>query len=137
MTFPARPDSPLRDQLNAVHALLLRIHKSLVDLERFRFEQTVGPVGTPLEFLDRLLNDPTFAWLRPLSELIVQIDEAASARTGVDRNHAAALLAQTRHLLTPSDDAAHPFHPRYLQALQDSPDLTAAHADFKRALPPV
>ena len=137
MATSARNDPPdgaaVRQKLNATHAALLRVHKALIDHERDRYASAQRPVGSPLEFLQLLLKDPRFAWLRPLSELIVQIDETASARTPVDTEMAGALLKQAAGLLAP-DEQADPgaFARHYHHALQESPAVAAAHADWKR-----
>ncbi|HZZ41861.1 MAG TPA: hypothetical protein VFE58_02915 [Tepidisphaeraceae bacterium] len=131
MTLP--PDAALRQKLNATHAALLRIHKALVDHERDRYARAQRPVGSPLEFLNLLLHDPRFAWLRPISELIVQLDETASTRTPVDPDQAANLLKQAQTLLTPAESAeGFPHH--YHHALQESPEVSAAHAEWKRTI---
>jgi hypothetical protein len=132
---PRRPVDPdagvLRARLNAAHAVLLRVHKTLVDNERVRYERAQRPLGTPLEFLQLLLKDPRFAWLRPVSELIVQIDEAASSREPIDPGQAMALIVQARALLTP-DESATGFPQQYHHAIQESPEVAAAHAEWKR-----
>ena len=53
---------------------LLRLHKTLLDWERGGYERIHGR-QTSNDLLNALLNDPQFAWLRPISQLIVRIDE--------------------------------------------------------------
>jgi hypothetical protein len=139
MAHPRNPDpadAALRRQLNTAHAGLLRVHKALVDHERNRYAAAQRPVGTPLQFLQLLLTDPRFAWLRPISELIVQIDEAASSRDPVPPATAAALLTQAKSLLTPAEspEGSTSFPDQYHQAIQESPEVAAAHAEWKRSL---
>ena len=55
---------------------LLHLHKTLVDSERISYEQTIGTIPSPNHFLQLLTNDPWFAWLHPLSLLIVAMDQA-------------------------------------------------------------
>ena len=52
-----------------------------------------------------LIRDPFFAWLRPMSALIVQIDEFVMSKEPTDPADGRALLAQARALLTPDDPA--------------------------------
>src|SRR6476646_11734757 len=54
---------------------LLHLHKTLLDWERAAYERLHGRTS-PGSLLTALMNDPQFAWLRPLSELIVRIDES-------------------------------------------------------------
>jgi hypothetical protein len=138
MANPRRPakspaDEALHRRLNAAHAGLLRVHKTIIDHERSRYERSSGPVGTPLEFLHLVLNDPWFAWVRPISELIVQIDEFTASREPTEPHQGEALLKQARDLLVPSesDDS---FAREYFRAMQESPDIAIAHAEWRETV---
>ena len=64
-----------RERLNNVRDGLLRLHKGLLASERVGYEKANGRIASRQEFLQLALKDDWFAWLRPVSELIVQIDE--------------------------------------------------------------
>ena len=66
------PDAPAL--LTNVRQGLLRLHKTLLDWERGNYERTHGRQSTT-DLLNAFLQDPHFAWLRPMSQLIVRIDE--------------------------------------------------------------
>jgi hypothetical protein len=75
------------------------------------------------------------AWLRPLSELIVAIDEALDgdeAEPGAETPET--LVARVRALVAPPDPAT-PFGRRYLAMLQVSPGVVMAHSGLMGALP--
>jgi hypothetical protein len=106
---------------------LLDLHKALVDSERVSYEKTIGAIQSPNHFLQLLTGDPWFAWLHPLSQLIVAMDEAlddkeVQSSAGVD-----ALVNQTRLLLVASEDGDG-FSKHYFDALQRDPDVVLAHA---------
>ena len=61
--------------LGDVRAALLRLHKTLLDSEKLRYEKTHGRINGGLAFLQLAANDPWFAWIRPIGSLIVEIDE--------------------------------------------------------------
>src|SRR5690348_1159327 len=69
-----------RDRLQALRSALLTLHKALVDSERVEYERVMGKIQSPNHFLQLLTTDPWFAWLSPLSKLIVSIDEALDAK---------------------------------------------------------
>lgn len=107
---------------------LLNLHKTLVDSERVSYEQTVGTIPSPNHFLQLLTNDPWFAWLHPLSLLIVAMDQALdNKRQPITEADAAALIQQTRTLLIASEDGEG-FSKHYFDALQRDPDVVFAHA---------
>ena len=58
---------------------LLNLHKTLIETERAAFESERGAM-TNGQFLQALMEDPFFQWLRPYSGLIVEIDEALADR---------------------------------------------------------
>ena len=117
--------SSTRQQLDDVRRALLRIHKALLDDARIRYEREQGRIEGTGTLLQLVLNDPWFAWLHPLSGLVVQIDEllAADDPTTAD---AEVLLNQARALLKP-DENGEGFARRYHRAIQDVPDVLIAH----------
>jgi hypothetical protein len=68
--FSAKRMTPLSE----LRRHLLDLHQALVDAMRRDYERTSGRLSDG-EFLEALVNDPAFAWLRPLTALIVRLDE--------------------------------------------------------------
>jgi len=109
------------------------VHKALLDHERVRYEKANGRVAGSGDFLQLVIHDPWFAWLHPLSELVVQVDELA-ARTEPSPATAAevdTLVEEARALLR-ADEQGEEFQRRYYRALQDSPEVGMVHATWKR-----
>src|SRR5947209_3683903 len=122
----------LRERLRGVSRALLRLHKSLLDDERAQFERVRGRIESSGEFLQLVLHDEWFAYLRPFSALLVQIDELLDAEEAT-RAEADALIAEARATLKPSE-AGSEFERRYYAALQREPDVILAHRDAVRIL---
>ena len=120
-----------RHRLIEVRGALLHLHKTLLDHERTAYEQRYGQVA-PGELLRLIISDRHFAWLHPVSELIVRIDELLDAGPQADAKDTSSLLEQTRTLLRSGDDNL--FRGRYRTVLQENPDAVLAHADIIRAL---
>lgn len=112
---------------------LLKLHKTLVDSERASYEQTIGPIPSPNHFLHLLTTDPWFAWLQPLSQLIVAMDEALDARTPLTPAVVVAFFKQTRELLV-ANETGEGFAHHYFDALQRDADVVMAHADVAQRL---
>ncbi len=119
------------ERLQALRSRLLRLHKALVESERVQYEKVIGKIQSPNHFLQLLTNDPWFAWLSPLSQLIVSIDEALDAREPLTTPRAEALLKESARLLTASENGSG-FARHYYEALQRDPNVVLAHADVKR-----
>ena len=123
-----------RDDLKQLRQGLLRLHKTLLDLERVGYERARGRIGNSYEFLQLVLKDPWFDWLHRLSELIVQIDETLDTRDPdqpATEEDAKALMARAKSLLSPSETGSE-FQKNYFLALQQSPDVVLLHAEMMR-----
>jgi hypothetical protein len=121
------PESTL-EQLRKLRRGLLSLHKTLLDIERAAYEQAHGRVSSG-ELLRLLLGHEQFAWLRPISELVVRIDEMMDADDPLTVEEAESLLDQTRRLLAPSETGS-AFERRYYAALQGDPDVVLAHREI-------
>src|SRR3974390_1267509 len=120
-----------RQRLQALRDALLKLHKALVDSERVSYEKTVGPIQSPNHFLQLLTSDPWFAWLQPLSQLIVSMDEALDDKDSLTPTTVEALVTQTTHLLVASENSEG-FPGHYFEALQRDPDVVMAQAEVSR-----
>ena len=123
----------MRTRLRDLRARLLGLHKVLLDDARAAYEMDRGRVGSTANLLQLVINDPWFAWLHPLSELIVRIDETVETDSPATEADGAALVDQVEHLLVPAENGEH-FGRRYFDALQRQPAVVLAHADVRRAL---
>lgn len=114
---------------DALIARLLDLHKTLLDLTRAEYEREHGAVTSTGALLQLVTQDPAFAWLRPVSQLIVALDdEDALAEAGGAR-------ALAERVFTPGNV----FYDRYVGVLQVDPAIVLAHAETMRAvkaLPP-
>lgn len=128
-------ESNLSQQLKPVRKTLLDLHKALIDSDRVSYEQTVGPISSPNHFLQLLTNDPWFAWIQPLSQLIVAMDEALDEKEPVTAAEVEALLNRTRNMLVASE-TGDGFARHYFDALQRDPDVVLAHAEVTKILGP-
>ena len=121
--------------LSGLRNALLELHKTLVDSERITYEGTMGPIESPNHFFQLMTTDPWFAWMRPISQLIVEIDERLDARVAPTTAEVAAYVNRTRLLLVASE-TDNRFGQHYFEALQRDPDVVLAHARAARHFRP-
>ena len=114
-----------RTRLSDLRHALLRLHKTLLEWERAAYERVHGRASAG-ELLKVIVEDPQFAWLRPISELIVRIDATLDAEASDGAADVDALIARARTVVAP-DEAGTPYAQRYLAALQEHPDAVFAH----------
>ncbi|HUS13221.1 MAG TPA: hypothetical protein VMZ30_22310 [Pyrinomonadaceae bacterium] len=124
-----------RKNLTRVRTVLLRLHKTLLDFEREGYERARGKIGNSYEFLQLVMSDAWFAWLRQLSELIVEMDELLASKETPKEQTAVALVQQANMLLTPSESGSE-FQKKYFAAMQESPEVVLAHSEFANVLGP-
>ncbi|MBI3608917.1 MAG: hypothetical protein HY207_13225 [Nitrospirae bacterium] len=128
-------DENLRRRSLELRNALLTLHKTLIDSERVSFEKTMGEIQSPNHFLQLLTSDPWFAWLRPLSRLIVSIDEALDQKKPLTIGDVDALMIQSGRLLVPAEHGEG-FSGHYFEALQRDPHVVLTHAELVRFLGP-
>jgi hypothetical protein len=125
-----------RDGLKVLRQGLLRLHKTLLDLERRDYERARGRISNSYEFLQLVLKDPWFDWLHRLSELIVQIDETLDTHDTekpATEDDAKALIERAKTLLAPAETGSQ-FQKNYFLALQQSPDVVLLHSELMKLL---
>lgn len=125
-------DNADRSLLTDLRHALLHLHKTLLDWERAAYERVHGRTTAHL-LLQAILTDPQFSWLRPLSELIVRIDEMLESEAPDVPGDVTAIVAQARALVSPRDEAG-AYAQRYHTALQDHPDAVFAHRNVAQVL---
>jgi hypothetical protein len=127
------PDSPeraaMRAALREVSKLLLPLHRALIDGAKEDYAFAVEPVK-PAQLLQLLTDDPFFAWLKPVTSLIVDIDEMA--RTDFETSDAAAIADRIDSLFGPKAEGT--FSEQYVPMLQRNVDIAIGHAALRKAI---
>jgi hypothetical protein len=113
----------------ALRGALLELHRVLLDAQRIQAERFGGRMSSS-EVLQAAADDLRFDWLKELSSLIAELDQA---RADEDDAAVAEAVDRASALLDPPDPGT-AFGARYLQALQDHPDAVLAHRDVGVAL---
>ena len=128
------PDDPeraaQRAALRDLWKQLLPLHRALIDLARDEYSLSVAPVSGPNHMLQLLSDDPWFAWLKPLTAVIVELDEMS--RTDFDAAAVEAMTARIRGIFAAEPDT--PFGSRYVPLLQRDVDVAIAHAAIRQIL---
>lgn len=114
------------DTLRYARNILLSLHKSLVDRERSSYEAVHGRQNAG-QFLNLLLENPDFAWLRKFSMLIVEIDEMFDLKDGIANETVKINLAKIRELISMSDPDEN-FRAKYQKAIQQDIDAASLQA---------
>jgi len=111
---------------------LLKLHKLLVDIERENYERANGQI-TSGQFLNLLLNDKSFSWLRKFSTLIVEIDEMFDLDDGFSESMLDKHLSVMRDLLS-MENADDDFKTKYQNILQSDSEVAGRHSEIKSLL---
>lgn len=109
---------------------LRALHKALLQPARARYEALHGPVPGTLQLLQLLVQDPSFAWLRRLSELMADLDEMIDGDAPTD-DEQGAVRRELEQLLSP---AGGDLWAAVTAALQDHADVATAYARVRQLL---
>jgi hypothetical protein len=120
------------DTLRYARNILLKLHKSLIDFERAAYERVYGKQNAG-QFLNLLLEDENFAWLRTFSMLIVEIDEMFDLKDGFSAEMVQVNLQKIRELVGMKEPDEF-FRAKYQYALQTDPEAAGSHAQLQALL---
>ncbi len=102
---------------------LLRVHRALLETERMRYEKVHGRVANNSAFLQLVIADPWFEWLRPMAQLVLLIDERTSdKKSKLGTEEASSLFERARGLLR-ADAEGDLFQRLFAESVQHSPSL--------------
>lgn len=133
MELPEEALEQARQRLTELRRTLLTLHKALLDSERTSYEIVHGAIPSSAAFLQLLINDNWFAWLRPITSLLVQIDETLAKKAAGSPKEFERLIDDTRALLSPSREA-NGFWKRYSGAIQRDPGVAILHQQMEKQL---
>jgi hypothetical protein len=129
------PDDPQRAAqraaLRETWKQLLPLHRALIDSAGADYTFAVAAPTGPGHLLQLLQDDPFFAWLKPLTSLIVDLDSLA--RTDFEQADVDALVARLERLFGSTADPEFAAH--YIPILQRDVDVAIAHAAIRQILP--
>lgn len=125
------PESPEREALIAVRRRFFRLHKTLIDAERTVYERQQGRSLGSGEFLQALIQDPFFDWLRPFSGLIVEMDETLARREPLGAKAVGDFLSRVDDLTA---EGASDSTERYPQVCGREPNVLLAHIELRATL---
>jgi hypothetical protein len=134
MTTPAFPTDTAIDQLKQARMLLLRLHKALLEAEKVTYEIEHGRIQTNMDFFGLVLNHEWFQWLRPMSGLIAEVDEAVGNKKMPITPDVAVVYLERAHamvIVNPSD----PHHGvKYYDAIERDADVARLHVELTEIL---
>jgi hypothetical protein len=117
-----------RQALRDVSKALLPLHRALIEAAKEDYAFAVAPVK-PSQLLQLLTDDPFFAWLKPVTALIVDIDEMA--RTDFEPADVVAIAGRIDALFGGKSDGD--FSAQYVPMLQRKVDIAIGHAALRKA----
>ncbi|HUI50371.1 MAG TPA: hypothetical protein VLX60_01240 [Terriglobales bacterium] len=123
-------DTPARQKLVALRQALLRLHKTLLEMERRDYEKVHGTVSAG-ELFRLVVDNPQFAWLHNISEFVVRIDETLAGDENVTEADAHAPISLARKLFAPTE-TGDGFQKQYFDAIQRDPAVVMEHAELVR-----
>src|SRR5437868_15130570 len=121
-------ESTHKPGLLEVASALREVHRALVEATRASYERDVGPAGGPGQMLKLLTEDPYFAWLHPMSELIVDLDSLL-AQELLPAGTVAAVRMEVDRLAR----AGGPFWEKYAPFLQSNPEVVVSLCNLCQA----
>jgi hypothetical protein len=124
------PDTPERRELVTLRQALLRVHKSLLDMERRDYEREHGRVNVG-ELFRLVVDHPQFSWLHNISEFVVRIDETLDSKEPLTSQDTKNAMSMARKMFVPTE-SGDAFQKKYFDAIQSDPAIVMEHAELAR-----
>ena len=122
--------TPARQKLVALREALLRLHKTLLEMERREYQKVHGSVSAG-ELFRLVVDDPQFSWLHNISEFVVRIDEALAADAEITPEDTRGAISLARKIFAPTE-TGDGFQKKYFDAIQKDPAVVMEHAELVR-----
>ena len=119
-----------REKLIMLRLALLRVHKTLLDMERREYERANGKV-TVGELFRLVIDHPQFGWLHNISEFVVRLDETLAGENPVTPEDVRTAISLARKMFAPSE-SGDAFQKKYFDAIQMDPAVVIDHAELAR-----
>jgi len=120
------------ETLKYARNILMTLHKSLIDFERAQYEMVHGRLNAS-QFLNLLLEDEKFAWLRKFSMLIVEVDEMFDLKDGISAEMVTTNLAKMRQLVAMEDPDEY-FKSKYKSGIEKDQSAAESHSRLQALL---
>ena len=121
-----------RPKLDRIAERMRVVHKLLIDEAKREYERTRGPIKGPYALFALVAQDPFFAWLQPMTRLMVDIDDLLDRKEKpLSKEDLEGVRARFDGLLAARTET---FSIRYLDLLHTSPDVVAEHGRLQAAL---
>jgi hypothetical protein len=123
-------DGAAREKLITLRLALLKLHKTLLDMERREYERANGKV-TVGELFRLVIDHQQFGWLHNISEFVVRLDETLAGENPVTPEDVRTAISLARKMFAPSE-AGDAFQKKYFDAIQSDPSVVIDHAELAR-----
>ena len=123
-------ETAARDKLISLRLALLRVHKTLLDMERREYERANGKV-TVGELFRLVIDHQQFGWLHNISEFVVRLDETLAGENPVTPQDVRTAISLARKMFAPSE-SGDAFQKQYFDAIQKDPSVVIDHAELAR-----
>jgi hypothetical protein len=121
-----------RAKLDRMGAAMRVLHKALIDVTQHEYERMHGKVKSPYQLFALVAQDPAFAWLQPMTRLIVEIEDLVGRPLPPPAKHDVLEIRKKIDQLLVT--VGEPFSTRYLALIQSSPEVAAEHGRFQGVL---
>src|SRR6202163_3195278 len=119
-----------RAKLTELRTVLLKLHKTLLDMERRDYEREHGHVSTG-ELFRLVLDHQQFGWLHNISEFVVRLDETLAGEVPITPEDTRGAIGTARKLFVPSESGG-AFQNRCFDAIHRDPAVVMEHAESAR-----
>ena len=121
-----------KNKLDRMAAAMRTVHKALIDQTQREYERAHGKVTSPYTLFALVANDPTFAWLQPMTRLIVEMEDLLGRKEAPPLETEVAALRRSIDQLLVAE--GQPFSTRSLALVQSSSEIAVENGRLHAVL---
>ena len=121
-----------KNKLDRMAAAMRTLHKALIDQTQREYERSHGKVTSPYTLFALVTSDPAFAWLQPMTRLIVEMEDLVGRKEKPPTESEVAEMRKRIDGLLESKGEA--FSDKYLGLLQSSPEIAVENGKLRATL---
>lgn len=119
----------MKQSLEHFNKELRRLHRKLLENERLEAERDLDQRINPFGFLQMLMNDPRFSWLRPLSTFMADLDAFIDESESIEKSDLIRVKGEISKIMIEPK-----FSERYNHYRNHDSDFAILHANLTKAI---
>lgn len=125
--------NPHLETLKKMQSILMQMHRLLMASQKSEMENRTGKAISSTEWMQLMISESQFAWMKTMLTLISDIDALMDNYT-VSEKDLQIIRQETEKLFISDDGSNSEFFTNYKQIVQNDPDVILYHSQLRASI---